>query len=134
MKAVPRVRIPVLPPLNTFMKRAALIVGLLFWVATSLTVFAQEKEDPEIVQLPIMVDCGHVDTIAEMLAGYQEVPVAKAIVMWRLPNGEFLTGPLTIFAHPTDRTISMVIQPTEDFACIAFPGNNFGPYVEGEET
>ena len=115
------------------MTKAALITGLLFWVATSVAVFAQEKE-PEIVQLPIMLDCGHIDKISEMLVEYQEVPVAKATVIWRLPNGEFLTGPLTIFAHPTDRTISMVIQPTEDFACIAFPGNNFGPYVEGEET
>ena len=115
------------------MRKAALITGLLFWVATSVAVLAQEK-DPEIVQLPIMVDCGHVDKIAEMLTEYQEVPVAKAHVMWRLPNGDFMTGPLTIFAHPTDRTISMVIQPTEDFACIAFPGNNFGPYVEDKET
>ena len=115
------------------MRKAALITGLLFWVATSVAVLAQEK-DPEIVQLPIMVDCGHVDKIAEMLIEYQEVPVAKAYVMWRLPSGEFMTGPLTIFAHPTDRTISMVIQPTEDFACITFPGNNFGPYVEDEET
>ena len=115
------------------MKKAALIAGLLFWVATSITVFAQEK-DPEIVQLPIMLDCGHVDKIAEMLVEYQEVPVAKATVIWRVPNGEFLTGPLTIFAHPEKRTISMVIQPSEDFACIAFPGNNFGPYVEGKKT
>jgi hypothetical protein len=115
------------------MKKAALITGLLFWVATSFTVFAQESTDP-LVQLPIMVDCGPTQQIDKILEGYEEVPVAKADVMWRLPSGDFLSGPLTIFAHPEKRTISMVIQPSEDFACIAFPGNNFGPYADGKET
>ena len=114
------------------MKRAALITGLLFWVATSITVFAQERKG--LVQLPILLDCGPTETIAEMLVDFQEVPVAKATVVWRLPTGEFIKGPMTIFAHPTNYTISLVIQPTENFACLAFPGENFGPYVEGEKT
>ena len=114
------------------MKRAALILGLLFWVATFTSSSAQER--PGIVQLPIFLDCGPTETIAQMVIDYEEVPVAQAEVLWRVPTGEFLSGPMTIFAHPEKRTISIVIQPTEDFACIAFPGNNFGPYVEGKRT
>jgi hypothetical protein len=115
------------------MKRATFILGLLFWVATSFTVFAQESTDP-LVQLPIMVDCGPTQQIDKMLEGYEEIPVAQADVMWRLPSGEFLKGPMTIFANPKQFTISIVIYPAEEFACIAFPGNNFGPYVEGKKT
>jgi len=114
------------------MRKAALIAGLLFWVAISITAFAQEKKD--LIQLPILLDCGPVEKIAEMLVEYEEVPIASASVVWRLPSGEFIKGPMTIFAHPTDFTISIVIQPTENFACLAFPGNDFGPYTKGERT
>lgn len=133
MKAVPRVRIPVLPPLNTIMKKAALLItGLLFWVATSLTVFAQEK-NPNLVQLPVMVECGPVDEIANILKKYEEIPTAKAIVTWILPSGQYMQGPMTIWINPDTRTVSIVIQPNEDFACLAFPGNDFGPFISSEK-
>jgi len=118
------------------MKKAAFITGLLFWVATSLTVFAQEDSQPTqpMVNLPIMLDCGPAEVIAEMLIGYEEIPVAQAEVIWRIPSGEFRSGPMTIFAHPEKRTVSFVIDIGNSFACIAFPGNNFGPYAEGTKT
>ena len=116
------------------MKRATFILGLLFWVATFTSSSAQEKERPGIVQLPILLDCGPTETIAQMVIDYEEIPVAQAEVLWRVPSGEFLSGPMTIFAHPETRTISIVIQPTEEFACIVFPGNNFGPYAQGKKT
>lgn len=112
------------------MKKAALILGLLFWVATSITVFAQEEQEQKskLVQLPILLDCGSIQTISEMLVEYREIPIAQANVMWRLPDGKFLEGPMTIFAHPTDLTISIVIQPSAEFGCIAFPGKDFRPF------
>ena len=132
MKAVPRVRIPVLPPLNTCMKKAALIIGLLFWVATSVAGFAQEK-NTNLVQLPVMVECGPVDEIANILKKYKEIPTAKAIVTWILPSGQYMQGPMTIWINPDTRTVSIVIQPNEGFACLAFPGNDFGPFISSEQ-
>jgi hypothetical protein len=113
------------------MKRAALILGLLFWVATSITVFAQEEQEQKskLVQLPILLDCGPIQAISELLVEYREIPIAQANVMWQLPSGQLLEGPMTIFAHPTNFTISIVIQATEDFGCIAFPGKDFRPFV-----
>jgi hypothetical protein len=118
------------------MKRATLIAGLLFWVATSFTVFAQEEQEQKskLVQLPILLDCGSIQAISELLVEYQEIPIAEANVMWRLPSGQYLEGPMTIFVHPTDLTISIVIQATEDFGCIAFPGKDFRPYTSGKKT
>ena len=115
------------------MRKAALITGLLFWVATSFTVLAQEKSN-DLVQLPILLDCGPADKIAEMLVGYKEIPIAIADVMWRLPSGDYLLGSMTVFASPDSKTVSFVVQPkdVDDFACIAFPGNNFQPYNNGE--
>jgi hypothetical protein len=112
------------------MKKAALILGLLFWVAASITVFAQEEQEQKskLVQLPILLDCGSIQTISEMLVEYREIPIAQANVMWRLPDGKFLEGPMTIFAHPTDLTISIVIQPSAEFGCIAFVGKDFRPF------
>lgn len=136
MKAVPRVRIPVLPPLNIIMmkKVAPFILGLLFWVTTSLVVFAQEKK-PNLIQLPIMVECGTVNDIASILREYQEIPTAEAIVTWILPNGQFLQGPMTIWINPDSRTMSITIQPSDDFVCMAFPGVEFGPYIkDGKRT
>ena len=136
MKAVPRVRIPVLPPLNTCMRKAVLILGLLFWVATTNTVLAQEENKPTVplVNLPVMLDCGPAEVIAEMLIEYEEVPVAQATVMWRIPSGEYLSGPMTIFAHPENKTVSFVIDISNGYACIAFPGKDFGPYLQGTKT
>ena len=117
------------------MRKAALITGLLFWVATSFTVLAQEKSR-DLVQLPILLDCGPADKIAEMIVEYQEIPFAKASVIWRLPSGDFFAGYMTVFVSPDRQTVSFVVYPDgqENFACMAFPGNNFGPVISGEKT
>jgi len=114
------------------MKKAALIIGLLFWVATSVAGFAQEK-NTNLVQLPVMVECGPVDEIANILKKYKEIPTAKAIVTWILPSGQYMQGPMTIWINPDTRTVSIVIQPNEGFACLAFPGNDFGPFISSEQ-
>ena len=46
-----------------------------------------------------------------------------------------MQGPMTIWINPDTRTVSIVIQPNEDFACLAFPGNDFRPYADdGKKT
>ena len=118
------------------MRKAALIAGLLYWVATSISVLAQEESQPKqpMVNLPVMLDCGPMEVIAKMLVDYKEVPVAQADVIWKIPNGEYLSGPMTIFANPEDGTVSFVIEIGQGFACIAFPGKRFGPYIQGTKT
>jgi len=117
------------------MKRTALIIGLLFWVATSITVFAQENQSPQnIIPLPIVIDCGSKQEIAKILIEYKEIAVAQGNATWKIPNGQYLQGPMTVWINPQTFTFSITIEPTSETACIVMPGTNFQPVVQGKTT
>lgn len=116
------------------MKRAALIIGLLFWVVTSISVLAQESTERKTVPLPILIDCGSVEEISIILKDFQEMPVAQGKAVWKIPNGQYLEGPMTIWINPTTLTFSITIQPSEETACIILPGAGFTPYNTGTKT
>jgi hypothetical protein len=114
------------------MKRAALTLGLLFWVVTSTFVSAQENQGPQnIVPLPIIIDCGSKEEIGKILLEYKEIPLAEGTATWKIPDGRFLQGPMTIWINPETFTYSITIEPTEETACIIMPGVNFQPYKSG---
>jgi len=121
------------------MKNIVYILGLLCSVAfaggliTGTSAFGQEKPN-QMVQLPIMIDCGPVEEVGKILQKYKELPTAKAMVTWRLPSGQYLSGPMTIWVNPETRTTSITIEPTEGFACVVMPGTDFGPFMQGSAT
>ena len=117
------------------MKRAALTLGLLFWVVTSTFVSAQENQGPQnIVPLPVIIDCGSKEEIGKILLEYKEIPVAEGTATWKVPNGRFLQGPMTIWINPETFTYSITIEPTPETACIVIPGTNFRPYTQGKKV
>jgi|TARA_B110000285_G_scaffold143021_1_gene159824 hypothetical protein len=102
-------------------------------------VVAQEAPTPQqdpsqgIMKLPIMVDCGPREVVEKLLRDHGEIPTAQALVTWSLPNGQYLRGPMVIWANPKTFTVSIVIMPAIDFACIVMPGANFSPiYDKGD--
>ena len=102
---------------------------------------AQETPTPQVpldegvMKLPILVDCGPRPVVEKLLKSHGEIPTAQALVTWSLPNGQFLRGPMVIWANPKTFSVSIVILPAADFACIVMPGANFGPVAsEGKAT
>ena len=117
------------------MKKAALLVGLLFWVATSFTVFAQERPPSNTFNsLPIMVDCGTMEDVSALLQKHGEVPTASSIVQWQIPGGGTLSGPMILWINPDTRTMTITIQPAEGFVCMLLPGTQFAPFLQGNKT
>lgn len=99
-------------------------------------VVAQEAPTPQqdpsqgIMKLPIMVDCGPREVVEKLLRDHGEIPTAQALVTWSLPSGQYLRGPMVIWANPKTFTVSIVIMPAIDFACIVMPGANFSPIYD----
>ena len=117
------------------MKKAALILGLLFWVATSITVFAQERPPSDkFTSLPIMVDCGTTEDVSALLKAYGEIPTATSFVQWQIPNGGTLSGPMILWINPETFTMTVTIQPVEGFVCMLLPGKQFAPFLQGNKT
>lgn len=95
----------------------------------------QQQPNSQVMKLPILVDCGPAEVVEALLRNHGEIPTAQALVTWSLPNGQFLRGPMVIWANPKTFSVSIVIMPAVDFACIVMPGANFGPVSsEGKAT
>jgi|TARA_B100001094_G_C18164476_1_gene791240 hypothetical protein len=95
----------------------------------------QQEPNQGVMKLPILVDCGPAPVVEKLLRDHGEIPTAQALVTWSLPNGQFLRGPMVIWANPITFSVSIVIMPAVDFACIVMPGANFGPVInEGKST
>lgn len=115
-----------------------ILMGFLFWLLSATTVFAQpEAQTPRatpqvpndgIVNLPVMLDCGPITSIMEILQNYKEVPTATGDASWRIPNGQMLKGRMVIWINPDTKSFSITIQPSEEMACIFLPGMNFAPF------
>lgn len=121
--------------LNTSMKKATLLIGLLFWVTTSFTVFAQESPPSnKFNNLPMMVDCGTMEDVSALLQKHGEVPTASSMVQWQIPGGGTLSGPMILWVNPDTRTMTITIQPSEGFVCMLLPGTRFAPFIQGTAT
>jgi hypothetical protein len=114
-----------------------ILIGFLFWLLSATTVFAQPEATPSptpqvpndgIVNLPVMLDCGPIASIMEILQNYKELPTATGDASWRIPNGQMLKGRMVIWINPQTKSFSITIQPNEDMACIFLPGMNFAPF------
>ena len=117
------------------MKKATLLIGLLFWVTISFTVFAQESPLPnKFNNLPIMVDCGTMEDVSALLQKHGEVPTASSMVQWQIPGGGTLSGPMILWVNPDTRTMTITIQPSEGFVCMLLPGTRFAPFIQGTAT
>jgi hypothetical protein len=124
-------------------KKLTLTIGAILLSGGMLVqpLVAQETPTPQVpldegvMKLPIMVDCGPAQVVEKLLRSHGEIPTAQALVTWSLPNGQFLRGPMVIWANPETFSVSIVIMPAVDFACIVMPGANFGPVSsEGKAT
>ena len=124
--------------ININMTKLALILGLVFWACfIPIKSLAQEHEvETPIVNLPILVDCGKKDSIAEITDRYEEIPFMEGIVAWRIPNGQMLEGPMHFYYNPKSGSFSIVVTPTngDDVACIFVMGRSLKPYVSRNET
>ena len=117
------------------MKKATLLIGLLFWVTTSFTVFAQERPPSnKFNNLPMMVDCGTMEDVSALLQKHGEVPTASSMVQWQIPGGGTLSGPMILWVNPDTRTMTITIQPSEGFVCMLLPGTRFAPFIQGTAT
>lgn len=118
---------------------AILLSGAMFTQLTAQetqeTPTPQQQPNAQVMKLPILVDCGPAEIVEALLRKHGEIPTAQALVTWGLPNGQFLRGPMVIWANPKTFSVSIVIMPAVDFACIVMPGANFGPVSsEGKAT
>lgn len=115
-----------------------ILIGVLVWLLSATTVFAQpEAQTPQtapqvpnngIVNLPVMLDCGPITSIMEILANFKELPTATGDATWKIPNGQILKGKMVIWINPQTKSFSITIQPSSEMACIFLPGMNFAPF------
>ena len=123
--------------INISMKRLALILGLVFWACFyPLKSLAQENEvQPPIVNLPILIDCGTKEAIAEITDRYEEIPFMEGIIAWRIPSGHLLEGPMHFYYNPTSGSFSIVVTPSdENLACVFVMGRSLKPYISRDQT
>jgi len=105
------------------------LLGLAFFVSNPIQAEEQPtpEEQPQILALPIMVQCGSAEFIDTVMSNYNEVPFATATGTWTLPDGSPLTGGVEVYVNPETRTFSVLIVPNPEVKCVVISGNSFGP-------
>ena len=81
-----------------------------------------------IKQLPIMVDCGPGQPIVDIINRHGEIPFANFELFLRIPNGQILRQPATMFVNSQTGSWSIVAWfPESETACIVQSGISLSP-------
>ena len=127
-------------------RKTLLFVAALLCLGTTLAFAEHEGKqetqpaqvDPKIFsnmfRLPSLIDCGSPTIVMEMLAEYEEVPVANGRTFVLRPDGMVQPGPFTLFINSRTQTFSFVVQFTPEgidpIWCIIGAGTDFGPVAQ----
>mgnify|MGYP001449233820 CR=1 FL=1 len=89
---------------------------------------APETTEDMIKQLPVMVDCGPGQPIVDIINRHSEIPFANFELFLRIPNGQILRQPATMFVNTSTGSWSIVAWfPESETACIVQSGVTMTP-------
>lgn len=120
------------------MKKLLAVITTIFLFPNS--VIAQQTQDPPLVSLPVLIQCGPSEfTIALLTEKYKENPIALGMGQVIRPNGQPVRGQMLFWHSEDNRSFSITISfgQADTMSCLVMNGSDvdifYDPNVEKEK-